>query len=282
MVHCEYIRNFVVPTIRLTSFSQLNHSLDSCRSSVLGNEDWKTVPWLRFEKDSLHYLFDIGFELATLLERAQLVLSAPVGVDGLNDLWSDCFAIFGKLEQWYNVHWAENVRQRQMTVSANLGAMSHDRSSESPPLFGSFWEATNLVYYWSFKLMLDDCLVGLSGRTPAPSPHNPSQPTPTSSKRKGSKARTAIIHGLSDTQLQQITNTSLALATDIVRSTAYFLADDTGWLGPQRLFFPIQRVMKHLAKVQSPLFSDARLAFMQLLGRLRSTCVDKTPDLPTT
>ena len=77
---------------------------------------------------------------------------------------------------------------------------------------------------------------------------------------------------------KKIVTTSSKLATDIVASAPYFLAEDTGWLGPQRLFFPLRQVMGYFGKrlPQSLVeFNGAKAAFVACINRLRSACADK-------
>lgn len=69
---------------------------------------------------------------------------------------------------------------------------------------------------------------------------------------------------------EQLADANLRLALNMVAASSYFLANNTGWVGPQRLFFVIRRAMEYLKKTGSPVAADAYKAFMGVLVRLRS------------
>lgn len=124
------------------------------KRSVLGNEDWRIIPWSRCEKDSLQQLFDIGFDLAEVLERMDLsshLNSSNIEQTAHAELWSGCSRIFGQLEQWYSRHWQHRIHRQHICLPSDEAS-----TSQWSPAFENFWEATNLVYYWSFKLILDE------------------------------------------------------------------------------------------------------------------------------
>lgn len=260
----------------------MGHCLESRTSSVLGNGEWKTSPWQTSEKDSLHHLFDIGFDLAAVLERADLLTQSNPAPDqaSFTELWSSCLTIFGQLEDWYRRHWPNQASPFPSgSTTESYGEVPNDQSRRR---FGSFWEATNIVYYWSFKLVLDQNVLALSelqNQLPPPQQQTPPSSSSAQARGKSSTTRDALLvsHGLSTSQARQIASTSSRLATDILASAPYFLADDTGWLGPQRMFFPLRQVMQYLGKMQSPQIADAKAAFLACLARLRTTCADKTP-----
>lgn len=140
-----------------------------------------------------------------------------------------------ELEAWY-------VMSRAILEPSNMFA---ERSSDcSSPLggkaseaeFTSLLHASCMVYYWLFKMNLNDILVA-------------TEPLE---------------------EEENLTFSSLELATNIVSAAPYFLADGTGWLGPQRLFDPLKKAMVVLTAKQSPFAEDAQRAFGRLLGRLRS------------
>lgn len=256
----------------------MGHCLGSRTASVLGNEDWKNVPWQStgVEKDSLQLLYDIGFDLAAVLERTDAVLQQSNWIDNalrqanVQALWQSCLSIFSQLEDWYKQHWPNRSSAFSNTAYSEIPA-----SGAQSPQFGSLWEATNLVYYWTFKLLLDQNVLALSTMQ---NQFPPPQTMPSSSRGKIPSSRNTSLAqaGLTPSQAEQISTSSLQLASDIVAAAPFFLADDTGWLGPQRLFFPLRQVMGFYGKIQSPKIVDAKGAFFACLGRLRTTCADKS------
>jgi len=268
--------------MRANTFStKVNHTLDSRKGSVLGQEGWKTIPWQNASKDSLHHLFDIGFDLAAVLEKLDvhvLNIDSDAESGNISKVWSACSDTFKLLEDWYGQYWASIVQDRQNATPEIPEIVSASDATPQPAhvRFGSFYEASNLAYYWSYKLILNENIVKLAGHTsrystsPTPEPSLSSSSGPVSSKPR---KKAAV--GLSDPQIQQVSNECLNLATNILLSAPHFLSVNTGWLGPQRLFFPMQRSMQYLTKARSPLAGQARAAFFQAVSRLRSHCVDK-------
>jgi len=255
--------------------------LDSRKGSVLGREGWKTIPWQNASKDSLHHLFDIGFDLAALLEKLDvhifnIDLKAEPG--NMSKVWSACSDTFQLLENWYGRYWAQTIQDRQNVTSEIPEIVNAFDATIQPAhlCFGSFYEASNLAYYWSYKLILNDNIIDLSGHISRSSNSPTAEPSPSSSSGLvSSKRRTKPVVGLNDPQSQQVSNECLTLATNILLSAPHFLSVNTGWLGPQRIFFPMQRAMQYLTKARSPLAGQARAAFFQAVSRLRSHCVDK-------
>lgn len=267
----------------------MGHCIETRTSSILGNEEWKTLPWQNHEKDSLSYLFDIGFDLAAASQRTDVITqtnSVP-SQKVFAELWSACLAIFAQLESWYRQHWPDQASGFTSTSISDPG-IAGVLGSQSRPQFGSLWEATNIVYYWSFKVVLDQNVLALSELQNRISPQQQqSTPTPTPPPTGRSKAKftssstrdaSLASHGLTPSQASQIAATSSKLATDVVLSAPYFLADDTGWLGPQRLFFPLRQVMGYFGKrlpQEIKQFQEAKAAFVACIDRLRSSCADK-------
>lgn len=209
------------------------HGIDGSKSSVLGNEEWLTLPWRHFDKDSLEELFDSGFSIAAILEQVS-GLDHTTKPELATQLSTLCSAVRQNLDLWYCKHWG--------TLDCSTILM-----------LGGLFEASNMVYYWWFKIVLNEALITL-GRQLSAGAVNPSE----------------------NASLQQLASTSLraentSLATDIVGAAPFFSAEDTGWLGPQRLLFPLKRAMAHLASVKSPVFAEAQMVFMQLIKKMR-TC----------
>lgn len=256
----------------------MGHCLGSRTASVLGNEEWKTVPWqnVALEKDSLQQLYDIGFDLAAVLERTDVLLQSttPLAQENLSALWQSCLSIFSHLEEWYRQHWPNRSSRVPQNTYAEVS------STQTGAQFANFWEATNMVYYWTFKLLLDQNVLALSQlQSQLPPSAASSRSTPTSSRGRAPAApqnTSLVTHGLTPSQAEQISATSFQLANDVVASAPFLLAEDTGWLGPQRLFFPLRQVMGYYGKIQSPKIAEAKGAFFACLGRLRTTCADKT------
>lgn len=212
----------------------MNHAIRSRKRSLIGSKDWRTLPWQHFTKDCFQQLLDVGFDLAALLEQIDLSVDSSKP----KQLSAGCLKISKKLEQWYTDFWAcdehyQGQSSQEDMDDAESCPLHHPRSS---PEFSGLWDATNITYYRWFKLILNDIMLLIFRES---------------------------------LQQDRIADSSLTLATHIVSAVPYFLADDTGWLGPQRLFFPLQRAMDHLAKVDSPFFLDAQKGFGTMIARLR-------------
>lgn len=192
----------------------MNRAIDGRMRSPLDTEEWRTVPWRLSAKDSLQCLFDLGFSLAALLEQLDVCSSpqlpeASVSKRALLSL--TCASVQTKLDEWHSTNW----------------------SSRDEP---SLWKATNMVYFWLFKIITNEVL-----------------------------AATAP-----ERNQQELIFSSLELAVEIVSASSFFLADATGWLGPQRLYFPLKKAMALLVQQHSPFAEDAQQAFGRVLGKLRS------------
>lgn len=211
----------------------MNRDIERHQVSALGTEEWKTLPWQNFTKDGLQSLFDIGFELAEVLHQLDLykTIDYPeVMVGRRAKLSHSCSRIRDELEEWYNTYWAD---QHDSDVSPSSTPSPGSRQPE----FTTFWEATNIIYWWLFSLILNEIISEVL------EPEDPQQ-------------------GI-------IATSSLRVATKIVAASSYFLADDTGWLGPQRLFFPLRRAIEYLKKAESPQVAEAGMALQKTVGRLR-------------
>jgi hypothetical protein len=205
------------------------HGIEQSRSSMLGTGDWLTLPWRRFHKDSLQELYDNGFTVAAILEKVDQLGERFDTAASIN-LSETCLEAGIALEMWYSKHW---------------GTLDHTVVL----LLGGLFEASNLVYYWWFKIVLNQVLISLGGQT------------------------STLLHDMGNS-LQKFDRTNLEeentiLASNIVGATPFFSAEDTGWVGPQRLLFPLKRAMIHLGMVKSPVFPKAQSVFMQLIRKMR-------------
>lgn len=245
----------------------MSRAIDNRKASVLGSQYWKTTPWQYFAKDSLQQLFDFGFELAALLELANLIKDVAEPAkreDRLEQLSSGHSTLLQSLNQWFGVHWTARMDvalRGRMPDIPNAPGRSRTFAGSSPD-FESMWEASNIVFYWYFTLVLNDITLILIEAEYVQSPesvkHGPSQNSEPRSVAPVLSTR------------EELSDSSLDLAINILVSRDWFLSGDTGWLGPQRLFFPLKRAMSHLLAVRSPLGLDAREAFFKLIARLKN------------
>lgn len=249
---------------------KMNRDIEGRKCSILGDENWRALPWSNFTKDSLHNLFDIGFALAACLEQADLISGndAPgTYSNNLGQLSFSCDSVKNRLVDWYNAFFADRVPPQHLSGSDSNRDM-HDRDhSADPPEFTDLWKATNMVYYWLFKMILNDIRPHASQQTAGIGDLPSVQHAASASENRLSHIVPASPPSGSSTEQSEDTN--LTLATNIVSASSCLLASDTGWLGPQRLFFPLRRAMEYLAQANSPLCADARAAFMSLVKRLR-------------
>ena len=222
---------------RALTAEQMNRAIDGRMPSVLDTEEWKALPWLHFPKDSLQQLFDLGFELAALLEQLDLCDSPSppeASVSKRATLELRCIGVQQTLDEWYSYYW-----QGRESRTQSSDAIDDGRSLSSGPEvrreFESLWEATNVAYFWLFKMVLNEIL-----------------------------AATAVQDEQEDLEFS-----ILELAVNIVSASSYFTADATGWLGPQRIFFPLKRALVLLRSKQSPFADDAQEAFGKVLAKLR-------------
>lgn len=217
----------------------MNRAIESHQRSSLDTADWRTLPWRYFAKDSLQCLFDLGFDLAVLLEELDLCdspLPPEISVSKRAQLSLKCSGVESSLDDWYRLHWSHRDSPAPFSV-ATAGSMS---SASSPgadrPEFESLWEATNIAYYWLFRMILDDILASTTA----------------------------------EEDQEDLMFSSLDLAVKILSASPFFLADATGWLGPQRLFFPLRKAMVLLVAQNSPFAEDAQQTFMRTVKKLRS------------
>lgn len=218
----------------------MNRAIDCRTRSALDTEEWKTLPWLRFPKDSLQHLFDFGFELAALLQqldRCESLSPPEASVSMRATLELECMGVQQALEEWYSHHWQGRERLMLSSDSPPDGVMQVDSPEGASPEFEDLWEATNMAYFWLFKMILKEILIATSA----------------------------------EEEQEDLQFAMLDLAVSVVSATPYFLADGTGWLGPQRIFFPLKRAMILLKSKQSPFAEDALEAFGKVVAKLRSS-----------
>lgn len=213
----------------------MTHSIDRSQSSILGDEEWLTVPWQSRFKDSLQLLYDHGFAIGNLLEQIHY-LAESHRTANVNRLSSSCLDLLEQIEGWYKKVWGTFDEQLVL-------------------LMGGLFEATNMVYYWYFKICLNEALLTLH---PASSQMN----DPNDTEREDSAQHLANI------ALQRSND---KLASDIVLAAPFFSGKETAWLGPQRILFPLKKAIVVLGKAQSPLFCEGQAVLMQMVKRLR-TC----------
>ncbi len=234
------------------------HSIDAHKASILGSEEWLTIPWERFEKDALQELFDFGFDITAFL---QLVDSTVISHDPglLAQLPTTCFSIVDELETWRTNTWPS--RYESPSSGSEDDSVDSGYTSSSTPQLSGCLEATCMIYYWWFKLVLNDALSSLN----ATSGREISLFSFDSSPVSGYPA-------VSQFAEIALSSNSLTLANNIVNAAPYLLADDTGWVGPQRLMFPLRASIQHLARARSPILLEAQSALKTLFGRLKPTC----------
>lgn len=218
----------------------MNRAIDGHQHSPIGTQEWLTLPWRFFAKDSLQNLFDVGFELAALLERLDVCDSPQppeASVSKRAQLSLRCSVVRDTLDGWYFHHWDPHGTPSPTSQAGNtLAGPSSPGATHTE--FGSLWEATNIAYFWLFKMIVYDILVATTD----------------------------------EGEQEDLIFSSLELAVNIVSASSYFLADATGWLGPQRFFFPLRRALAFLISKQSPFVDDAKEVFGRLVGKLRSGC----------
>jgi len=147
MVHCMS-RTFILSRRRLrTDLTQLHRDLEKHTCSKLAAVEWRTLPWQNFEKDSLQYLFDIGFDLAALLEQADLCDNGQMPEAAIYrraQLSLAYYKVRDALEEWYAEHWGWR----------GPGGLDQDDPEQQ---FASLWEAMNIGYWWMFIVSAGDC-----------------------------------------------------------------------------------------------------------------------------
>ena len=217
------------PNHRLANESKMNRDIERGKCSILGNQEWSVLPWRNFTKDSLQELFDIGFMLAAVLEEVDLCESGDTSVIRLESLSSGCQGVRQRFHVWYNDYSA-------IGIGPELDSVQYENPAQLR--FTSMWDASIAVHYWLFQLIMQDITFRSLQFIPA--------------------GASAFDNGY-----------GLTLANNIVMSSSFLLTEDLGWLGPQRLFFPLRRSLEVLAKARSPLVADAQAAFKTLVTRLR-------------
>ena len=194
------------------------------------------MPWRNHTKDSLQQLYDHGFALADLLEQINCCDDIHYA-DTAAYFSSICLDIMEQVEDWYSRVWGTFDEQTIL-------------------LMGGLFEATNMVYYWWFKLALNEVLLALYLR----------------SSMVLDPSSTTLSASAQDVANASLRRNNIKLASDIVYAAPFFSADNTGWIGPQRMVFPLKRAMLELGKAQSPVFAEAKDVFMRLVKRLRAYC----------
>ena len=243
---------------RLTRAYQMTHGIDSHKASILGSEEWLTIPWENFEKDCLQELFDIGFDVAAFLELVDSTLmSRDPGL--LAQLPTTCFSILEELDMWRDNNWPS--RDASPWSDSGYGDVDASPPPNDRLTFGSLLEATSMICYWWFKLVLDEALSSL-------------QPSTSRESSYFSDDSSAVQDSLPIGQYASMALSSnmLTLATDIVRAAPVLLAEDTGWVGPQRMMFPLRAAIQYLGKVRSPVIVEAQTALKSSFARLRPSC----------
>lgn len=94
------------------------------------------MPWRFFAKDSLQCLFDLGFEIAGLLQQLDVCNSRQLPETSVSNrarLSLRCAVVQTKLDEWHSTNWSNHIGP-------------------------SLWKATNRVYFWLFKMVFNEAM----------------------------------------------------------------------------------------------------------------------------
>lgn len=192
------------------------------KCSVLGAGNWRTIPWRNRHKDRVQRLFDFGFDLAKLLEQLDLVND----FEALTSCIRSYDNLRTALEKWYHDQWVERAVHCNKSLGSGKPVATVEGAGSDDSDFQDLEEATSMLYYWLFQLVLYETLIILQRRIPQLS---------AVSGRESLLPATSLGMRL----VNQTDDFGRAAAVNIVRASPYFLKDNTGWLGPQRAFLPV-------------------------------------------
>ena len=229
-------------------------------------------------------LGDIGFQIAEFLEHVDASRSVCRSTSfasrlARTRLYTSCSRLYEELEDWYKSCCpGKALSERGHTYDCLEDAQEVPIHQNAACDFESLAQATNLAYYWCFKLILNDSLSSLmqqaSEQGPSRCDRQPNLAFGEFSVAQASTGSLTIeLNGERLPTCTQLASGSVALAMSIVLATPYFLRDEVGWLGPQRLWFPMRKAMEYLYKEVSPFASEAQLArsaYEKLSSRLQS------------
>lgn len=206
-------------------------------------------------------LGDIGFELADILEHTDRLLlhsSTANQQRGLLELRGRCQGLYGELHRWFS---DLQRGDRSSTESVREDYCGKAAPEESCPqgrrrTFQSLGEATSYVYYWCFKMIINECLVSLIQQD---------LDAATEDVLVANEKEPLLNHA-------RLRESSAELAMRIVLPESYLLSPITGWLGPLRYWFPLRKATEHLCRAGVSTFGGAlaRSAGVRLAQRMQA------------
>lgn len=218
------------------------HAMQFRKSSFLGTEEWKTIPWEDTPKDVYQKLYDHGFSMAALLEEidsAQLI-SPEADISKLSDFLPRLSSMNDEMESWYHelltecqspLFWPTYSSPRTSSSISGWDVRETLEPSSLPPLsFPTLRMANITVTYWGLRTILSNTIAITCGAILSTDTQVSAE-----SSRHGD-LRAMATHLLS----QHGSATRLEFATNIMRSMPYCLNDNMGLLGAQKSLFALR------------------------------------------
>lgn len=221
------------------------------KSSFLGTEEWRAIPWETTPKDIFQQLYDKGFALGALLENIDNadLISPNASISELSAFLQRLIDMNVEMEQWYQellsqspspLSWSTDLPQNIMTTPSTTDQPDVvEPSSMTPFAFPNLRLACILVTYWGLRVILSNTIAITCGAIL--SADSPVLRAESSSSRdlRGMAQQLLGEHG---------DRIRLEYATNIMRSMPYSLSDSMGFIGAQKCLFGLRTALFSLRR----------------------------------
>lgn len=221
------------------------------KSSFLGTEEWRSVPWEITPKDTYQELYDKGFDLGALLEEIDNtdLFSLNANISALLALLNRLAGLNVEMDQWYQellsrcpspLYWTTLSRSNPASTSTD-GHPQEALESDSmrPFAFPTLRMANITVTYWALRVILSNttaitCSAIMSADSPL---------------LRAESSSSGDLRGMAQQQLGLHSGRiRLEYATNIMRSMPYCLSDSMGLLGAQKSLFGLRTALFSLRR----------------------------------
>jgi len=221
------------------------------KSSFLGTEEWRSIPWEITPKDIYQKLYDKGFAFGALLEEIDNadLLTPNTSTSALLAFLNRLSSLNIEMDQWYQellskspspLYWTTLPRSNTASISTG-GHLQEALESDftAPIAFPTLRMANITLTYWAIRIILSSTIAVTCGAILSTN----------TLLLHGEFSGSGDLRGMAQQQLSLHSDRiRLEYATNIMRSMPYCLSDSMGLLGAQKSLFGLRTALASLRR----------------------------------